>query len=55
MVEGYELDDQASTERFLATANYSDSNFYNQTLNLQLFARSESSSFNPALNSSLQL
>jgi len=52
MVEGFELDDQASTERFLATANYSDNNFYNQTLNFQLFARSESSSFNPALNSS---
>lgn len=52
MVEGFELDDQASTERFLTTANYSDNNFYNQTLNFQLFARSESSSFNPALNSS---
>lgn len=53
MVDGYSLDtDQASTERLMATAAYSDSDFYNQTLNLQFFARSEKYRFNPSLLSS---
>ena len=47
MVEGYKLDDQAQTERYLLTANYSDSAFFNQTMNLQFFYRSESLRFNP--------
>lgn len=47
MVDGYQLDDQAETVRYLVTANYSDSEFYNQTMNLQLFYRSESLRFNP--------
>ena len=46
MVEGYDLDDQAQTARYLLTANYIDSDFYNQTMNLQLFYRAESMRFN---------
>ncbi|GIC76420.1 TonB-dependent receptor [Moritella sp. F3] len=46
MVEGYDLDDQAQTVRYLLTADYLDSNFYNQTMNLQLFYRAESMRFN---------
>ena len=47
MEDGYKLDDQAQTQRYLLTANYSDSDFFNQTMNLQLFYRSESLRFNP--------
>lgn len=47
MIEGYNLDDQASTTRYMLTANYSDSDFYNQTMNLQFFGRYESYRFNP--------
>jgi len=47
MVDGYSLDDQAATERFMATVEFSDSDLNNQTLNLQLYARSEKMSFNP--------
>jgi len=50
MVEGYELDDQARTRRIMLAADYSDSDFYNQTLNLQLYYRYESLRFNPAPN-----
>ncbi|MFT7683207.1 MAG: iron complex outermembrane receptor protein [Moritella dasanensis] len=46
MVEGYDLDDQAQTVRYLLTADYLDSNFYNQTMNLQFFYRAESMRFN---------
>lgn len=52
MVEGYQLDDQAQTERVMLSANYSDSDFYDQTFNLQLFYREESLRFNPAPNAS---
>lgn len=47
MVEGYQLDDQAESVRSLISANYSDADFFGQTLNLQLFHRSESLHFNP--------
>lgn len=47
MVDGYQLDDQAQTDRYLIAANYINSDFYNQTMNLQLFYRSESLRFNP--------
>jgi len=46
MVEGYDLDDQAQTVRYLLTANYLDSDFYNQTMNFQMFYRAESMRFN---------
>ncbi|MEI6897322.1 MAG: TonB-dependent receptor [Psychromonas sp.] len=51
MVDGYQLDDQAQSTRYLTIANYNDSDFYNQTLNLQFFYRYESLRFNPAPNS----
>lgn len=47
MVEGYQLDDQAESVRSLISANYSDADFFGQTLNLQVFHRSESLHFNP--------
>lgn len=47
MVKGYELDDQAATTRFMSAVNYIDSDFYNQTMNIQLFARYESLRFSP--------
>jgi len=47
MKKGYSLDDQAETVRGLIAMNYSDSDFYNQTMNLQLFYRNESMRFNP--------
>lgn len=47
MVKGYDLDDQAETVRNMIAINYSDSDFYNQTLNLQVFHRNESMRFNP--------
>jgi len=47
MVEGYDLDDQAKTRRYMLAANYIDSEFYNQTMNIQLFTRYESLRFNP--------
>ncbi|MEL0660110.1 TonB-dependent receptor [Psychromonas arctica] len=50
MVEGYDLDDQARTKRIMLAANYSDSHFFNQTLNVQLYYREESLRFNPAPN-----
>lgn len=47
MVKGYELDEQAKTTRYMLAANYIDSKFYNQTMNIQLFTRYESLRFNP--------
>ena len=47
MSKDYDLAEQAETVRSLITANYIDSDFYNQTLNFQLFYRQESSRFNP--------
>ncbi len=47
MVKGYELDDQAQSVRSLISADYSDADFFGQTLNLQLFHRTESLRFNP--------
>jgi len=47
MKEGYSLDEQAESVRGLVAVNYSDSDFYNQTMNIQLFYRSESLRFNP--------
>jgi len=47
MKKGYSLDDQAETTRGLIAMSYSDSDFYNQTMNLQLFYRNESMRFNP--------
>ncbi len=47
MAKGYTLEDQAESVRTLLTANYSDSDFYGQTLNLQLFHRTEAMRFNP--------
>ncbi|MFT5879508.1 MAG: iron complex outermembrane receptor protein [Moritella sp.] len=47
MKEGYVSDQQAESVRGLITLNYSDSDFYNQTLNLQLFYRNEALRYNP--------
>jgi len=47
MVEGYDLDDQAQTVRYMVAGNYIDSDFYKQTVNLQLYSRYESMRFNP--------
>jgi len=47
MVEGYSNNDQAKTTRYMLAANYIDSDFYNQTMNLQFFTRYESLRFNP--------
>jgi len=45
--DGLELEDQAQTIRTMLTANYSDSDFFNQTLNVQAFYRNESMRFSP--------
>jgi iron complex outermembrane receptor protein len=47
MKEGYDLDNQAESVRSMLAVNYSDSDFFNQTMNLQLFYRTESLRFNP--------
>ena len=47
MKKGYVSDQQAESVRGLITLNYSDSHFYNQTLNLQLFYRNEELRYNP--------
>lgn len=47
MKDGFKSDEQAETVRGLIAANYSDSDFFNQTMNLQVFYRNESLHFNP--------
>ena len=45
--DGLELKEQAQTIRTMLTASYSDTNFFNQTLNIQAFYRNESMRFSP--------